>query len=332
MKRSRVGLCAVADWVTLCHAFHRSARGKAVRPDVVAFRADLEANLEHLGAELRAQTYQPGKLRAFSIRDPKPRIIHAPAFRDRVVHHALMAHMAPVIDRSLIDDCYACRPCKGALSAAQRAAGLALGGGWCVHVDIAQYFPSVRHELLLTKIARKFSDHGLLELCGRIVAAYSVRPGQGLPIGALTSQWFANFFLDPIDRLLERDRDVRGHLRYMDDIVWWSADRTGALQVLDRVSDAVRNLDLRLKADPVVRHVEQGFIFCGHRILPGRMLLSKRRRRLVRARLEAVVDAFECGKMGDAEVQQRLDPILASVAHAAGLSWRRRLFANCVAP
>jgi hypothetical protein len=121
MKRSAVGLAEIADLHNLAAAFHAAARGKRGRGDVEAFRDNLDRELSALQAGLLAGTLSPAPMRRFRIHDPKPRLIHAPCFRDRVVHQAIMAHVGPVLDRTLVFDTYACRAGKGTLAAVQRA-------------------------------------------------------------------------------------------------------------------------------------------------------------------------------------------------------------------
>src|ERR1700761_6097541 len=98
MKRSRVGLADIVDWHNLAAAFHAAARGKRGRGDVEAFRANLDASLAALRTSVLQENWVPAPMRAFRIHDPKPRMIHAPAFRDRVLHHAIMAHVGPELD------------------------------------------------------------------------------------------------------------------------------------------------------------------------------------------------------------------------------------------
>ena len=105
-------LAEIADWHNLATAFHAAARGKRGRGDVEAFRADLDRELSDLQADLIAGTWAPRPMRQFRIHDPKPRLIHAPCFRDRVAHHAIMAHVGPVLDRVLVFDTYACAPAR----------------------------------------------------------------------------------------------------------------------------------------------------------------------------------------------------------------------------
>ncbi|MBL8252321.1 MAG: hypothetical protein JNJ76_01795, partial [Candidatus Competibacter sp.] len=115
VRRSRVGLADIADWHNLAAAFRRAARGKSERDEVRLFRAGLNGELARLREALLDGSVEVGRMRSFRIRDPKPRIIHAPCFRERVLHHAVMAHVGPALDRALVDDTYACRVGKGAL-------------------------------------------------------------------------------------------------------------------------------------------------------------------------------------------------------------------------
>ena len=121
MRRSRATLTEVADLGNLARAFWLAARGKRTRPEVLAFTADLDRHLADLARDLLSGTVPVGDLRSFQIRDPKPRTIHAPCFRERVLHHALIAQIGPPLDRTLVDDTYACRPGKGTLAAVLRA-------------------------------------------------------------------------------------------------------------------------------------------------------------------------------------------------------------------
>ena len=202
MKRSAVGLAEIADMHNLAAAFHAAARGKRGRGDVEAFRGDLDRELSALHAGLLAGTLSPAPMRRFRIHDPKPRLIHAPCFRDRVLHHAIMAHVGPVLDRTLVFDTYACRAGKGTLAAVQRASAHARRNDWHAQIDVRGYFASIDHAVLLDLLARQFKNRGLMLLLARIILAHEDSPGRGLPIGTLTSQHFANFYLGGLDRRL----------------------------------------------------------------------------------------------------------------------------------
>ena len=148
MRRSDVGLAEIADWHNLASAFQRAARGKRSRPEVQSFAADLDHQLTRLGEDILSGAIAIGRSRRFRIRDPKPRVIHAPCFRERVLHHAVMAHVGPVLDRALVDDTFACRIGKGALAAVRRAQQNARRHTWWAKIDIRAYFASIDHAVL----------------------------------------------------------------------------------------------------------------------------------------------------------------------------------------
>jgi RNA-directed DNA polymerase len=324
MKRSRVGLTQVADWHNLAAAFQRAARGKWARDEVRAFRADLLGQLAALRGDILDGSVAVGRMRAFRIRDPKPRIIHAPCFRARVLHHALMAHVGPVLDRALVDDTYACRVGKGALAAVRRVQHHARRYRWYAQIDIRGYFASIDHRVLLALLERRFKDRGLLRLMRRIIDAHHAAPGRGLPIGALTSQHFANYYLAGLDRLLLEGAGVRGLVRYMDDVVWWGDDRASVRRALELARDyAEDELGLTVKQPVRVGPSAAGVSFCGFRILPGRLLLSRRRKRRYAQSRRAWEAAFAAGRVDVRGLQAGYASALAITAHADAAAWRR---------
>lgn len=324
MKRSALGLAAVADWHNLAAAFLGAALGKAEHEEVRRFRARLEEELGRLRAEILAGTVAVGRTRRFRIHDPKPRIIHAPDFRERVLHHALMAPIGPVLDRALVADTYACRIGKGALAAALRVQHHLRRWPWFARIDIRAYFASIDHAVLLELLARRFKDGPLLALVGRIVEAHHDTPGAGLPIGALTSQHFANFYLSGLDRLLLETCRVRGFVRYMDDLIWWGDSRDAVREALAAAEGFARErLRLEVKTPVEVGRSHQGVSFCGYRILPGRLLLSRRRKRRYAACRRAWEAAYVAGEIDALTLQAGYACAKAITAHADAAAWRR---------
>lgn len=324
MKRSRVGIAEVAEWDNLATAFGRAALGKRGRSDVEAYRRNLDDELSALREGLLCGDYPVGKMRRFTIRDPKPRVIHAPCFRERVLHHALIAQMGPVMDRTLVHDVYACRLGKGAHVAVKRVQHHARRWPWYAQIDIRQYFPSIDHRILLDLITRKFSDHDLLAFVTRIIAAHENAPGRGLPIGALTSQNFANLYLAQADRLIVEHPQTRGYARYMDDLIWWGESKQAVRTILDAVrgflTDALR---LEVKTPVRIGRSIDGVSYCGYRVFPDRLLLSRRRKaRYAEARRQAEA-SFACGDIRAAELQRMMDAALAITANADAHQWRR---------
>jgi RNA-directed DNA polymerase len=323
-RRSPLDLGTIADLSTLGVAFWQAARGKRSRPDVLAFSARLDENLACLRDAILDGRAPEGRWTSFEIRDPKRRQILAPCFADRVLHHAMMLPMAPILDRALVSDTFACRPGKGSLAAVLRAQQHLRRFPWFVKVDVRAYFASIDHGLLREVLHRRFKNPGLLALCDRVLARTPGDPGRGLPIGALTSQHFANSYLDALDRHLLEALRVRGLVRYMDDVVWWCDEREQARVTLDAARAFVaEERRLALKDDARIGRSAAGLPFLGFRILPGEKRLSLRRKRryaLARARWER---AFLKGEIDAGELQAGYGAALSITAHANAIGFRR---------
>jgi RNA-directed DNA polymerase len=324
-KRANTCPEEIADWQNLVGAAFRASRGKTAHPDVAEFLSSLDAHLAVLRAEILGGTVSVGTSTAFRIRDPKPRLIHAPCFRERVLHHAVMARVGPVLDRALIDDTFACRIGKGTLAAVRRSQQHAQRFPWYAKADIRGYFASIDHAVLKAQLARRFKSQRLLHLLDRIIDAHHDTPGKGLPIGALTSQYFANSYLDPCDRFLLESRGVSGVVRYMDDFLFWDRSRERVNQVVQDVRAFTADvLRLTVKDGVQVNRSSRGVTVCGYRVYPGtiRLAPSRRRRyRVVKRRWETL---FHRGDIDARELQRGIDAAVGITAHADAAAWRRR--------
>ena len=205
----------VVAFENLLLAFRKARRGKGRSPEVAEFGFNLEPELLCLQRELEAGDYWPGKYRLFTIYERKPRLIAAAPFRDRVVHHAVMNVLESPLDRTFIHDSYACRKGKGVHAAVDRYQCWARRYAYVLQMDVAKYFPSIDCDLLKNKLQRRIKDKCLLELLERIIdtgpeqgtpAVWFSGDGlltpterkRGIPIGNLTSQFFANLYLAAI--------------------------------------------------------------------------------------------------------------------------------------
>lgn len=230
---------AIIDFSNLLAAARHAQKGKRFRPNVLDFNYNLEQSLLDLKAELESKTYKPGKYRTFEIKEPKPRLISAAPYRDRVVHHALCNVIVPIIEPTLIYDTYANRECKGTHRALQRFTRYARSSTCLLQGDIQKYFPSIDHEILKTRLRRKIKCPDTLWLIDRIIdgsneqipAAFHFRNDdllsplgrrRGLPIGNLTSQFFANVYLSGFDHFVKQTLGVKKYLRYVDDFALFS--------------------------------------------------------------------------------------------------------------
>lgn len=333
MRRVRIELTEVAAIPNLIEATARAARGKRERPVVRAFLDRLEAHLAVLAEDIVAGRAPRGEYRCFRIRDPKPRVIHAACFADRVLHHAVMLHAGPVLERAMTATSYACRPDKGTLAAVQAAQAALQRFPWYVKVDISGYFAHIDHACLFDVLDRRFKGAGFMDLLRRIVAGHETAPGKGLPIGSLTSQYFANYYLDGLDRLLLEKLGARAEVRYMDDILWWCDSREQARETLAAVGDWLgRERLLRLKEPSQINRSRHGAGFCGYRVLPGALRLSARRRKRYQERRAAWEAAWREGRIDALTLQRGYDAVRAITLHADGRNWRCNELARHPAP
>lgn len=297
---------AVFSFPALWSAAARAARGKRHRPGVARFRLDLEAELLALRRELLSGDWRPGPQRRLVIHDPKPRVISVPPFRDRVVHQALAAVLGPKVERRMIRDSYASRVDAGTHAALRRARAWSRTYAWHVRLDVAQFFPGVDHAIVREHLAEDVPHGGLRAVCEAILRAgggprhRAYFPGDdlftpyerdvGLPLGNLTSQLWANRFLDPVDHLVKDRLRVRAYLRYMDDMLLLHDDRATLEALARAMEEACHALHLRLHPWEV-QPTRAGVGFVGYRILPDhvrvrRTTVARAERRLARGARE----------------------------------------------
>ncbi|SFL01625.1 Reverse transcriptase (RNA-dependent DNA polymerase) [Nitrosomonas aestuarii] len=325
MKRERIELVDIAAWDNLQLAVWKAARGKHSRTSVASFYKELNTHLEQLQNDILTAKVPYGNYRAFTINDPKRRVIHAASFADRVLHHAIMNLAEPIFERSLVDSTYACRPGKGVHLAVAQVQRNLQRFPWFVQVDIEHYFPSVDHERLSYLLLRRFKGEDLLYLFARIVNSYQSSPGKGLPIGSLTSQHFANYYLNDADRFLLKHSDVCAHVRYMDDIIWWCRDKSSAKAVLQIFEEYVNNVcQLKLKSTVRLNRSTSGVTYCGFRIFPGVVRLTRRKQRRYRFLRQYYEKLWQRGQIEERNLQKAYDSVLAATLPAQSRSWRQR--------
>ena len=302
----------LTSWPNLLLAFRKAAKGKRGKPAAAAFEYRLEDNLLQLQRELRRQTYQPGGYASFMIHDPKRRLISAAPFRDRVVHHALCNLIEPLFERSFIDDSYANRVGKGHPPRLRSLPAVRTAVSLCPANGRAPFFPSIDHAILLQILERKLRDPGVQRLCRQILAsgagvldeAYdmvyfpgddllaALRP-RGLPIGNLTSQFWANVYLNPIDHFIKRELRCKGYVRYVDDLLLFHDDSKGALwDWKEQLSRRMATQRLTLHPGSHPRPVTEGIPFLGFVIYPERRRLKRRKAIYYRRRFRRLKEAY----------------------------------------
>lgn len=296
------------DRIVSFESLHRAAfevlRGKRGREHAGDLFRDLEGTLIRLQRELLDGTYQPGAYRAFWIREPKARLISAAPLRDRIVHHALIAAIEPHFERGFIDHSYACRTGRGTHRALAEFVRRARSSTFVLKMDIAKYFPTIDHAILKRLLRRKLKDPRALWLADAIIDGSNLQGApiqyfagdslltpierrRGIPIGNLTSQFFANVYLDQLDHfVVDRQRHGR-YLRYVDDFCLFGDDKNALRDLRARISTFL-GADLRLKLNERksrLRRVSEGIEFLGFVITPDQIRLSQTAIRRQRRRM-----------------------------------------------
>lgn len=212
------------DPESLYASWRRFRRGKRRRKDILVFERHLEDELFSLSEDLASGRYVHSDYHRFYIRDPKYRMIHKAAVRDRVVHQALYDALEPLFESKFFYDSYSARFQKGTMRAIDRvlyfirkASRNGRQEAWIFHGDVEDFFGTIDHEILLARLARSVHDERCLDLCGKIIKSFSCAPGSGLPLGNLTSQLFANVYLHELDYFVKQKLCVRHYARYNDD-------------------------------------------------------------------------------------------------------------------
>ena len=323
---------------SLLAAFRRARRAKRGKGEEPVFYRDLETNLLRLSDELRNLEYRPRPYRYFRLWNKKERMVSEAAFRDRVVHHSLVAAIEPTFEEVFIRHSYACRKGKGTHLALREASRMARAFPYFLKLDIRRYFDHVSHDVLLDLLSRKVADRDLLWLC-EVFLAHTDAPAasgerRGLPIGNLTSQFWANVYLDPLDHLVRDDLGCGAYLRYMDDMVLFDRRKERLWLLAAEVGSFCREvLRLDLK-DEVTRvaPVSEGIPWLGFRVYPGtRRLDAAGRRRFVkklRASWKTAVKAYPGGSTEQDTERDRAASLCGHLCAGSTHGFRRSVVAR----
>lgn len=327
MKRAGKLYEEICGFDNLYLAWEKARKAKPINIETLKFAYRLEENLFRLQKELTLQTYEHGQYWRFMVYDPKSREIWAAPFKDRVVHHALCNVIEPIFDRSFIPHTYACRKDKGAHKGVVRLSRFLQNpeNRYCLKCDISKYFPSVNHDILISLIERKIKDKKVLWLINKILKSGGQK--QGIPIGNLSSQLFANLYLNPLDYFIKHSLKIRYYVRYMDDFVILSSD----VKNLQKTIDQIRNFldkEMKLKLHPkkaVIFPVKHGIDFLGFRVFATHRRLRKSAFLRGRHKFEKLRKNYLNGGIGLKELLNRIASYLGHWKWADTCRLRSRL-------
>ena len=332
----------ICTWDNLNLAWRKAARGKRGREPAASFEYRLEDNLLRLCEELESKTYHPGPYYSFYIHDPKRRLISAAPFRDRVVHHALCNVIEPMFERRFIVDSYANRVGKGTHRALDRCQAFARRYRYVLQCDVRRFFPSIDHAILRGILGRIIAKTDVMWLVDRILESgvgvlddeYEMTwfPGddllaanrpRGLPIGNLTSQFWANCYLNPFDHFVKRELRCKGYLRYVDDALFFADDKATLWAWREAVVARLGRLRLTIhEGQAHSRPVAEGCPFLGFTVFPAGRRLKRRKGIAYARRLKRLLASYTAGDIAQERVS---DSVRGWINHArTGDTWGLR--------
>lgn len=311
----------ISNFRNLNIAFKKAFKGKKHDPEAATFHLNLEKNLFKLREELLNKTYIPGKYRYFPIRDPKERTISEARFRDRVVHHAFVNVIEPLFEPIFIKNSFACRKSKGTHKAVRLARYYLGYNRFYLKMDIEKYFETMDHKKLVEIFLETVRDPQVIWLLKTILRTSeqsSGVKGKGIPIGNLTSQFFANVYLNKLDHYALENLSIKRYIRYMDDIVVFDNDKEKLISERDQLKQFVsRELVLKVKERATyIQGRENGLGFLGYRVFPHLTRVKNKNIRRLKTKVFLRENQFKQGIIDEKRLVASVRSILGYVAFA----------------
>jgi retron-type reverse transcriptase len=350
MKRYGKLYPQVWNFDNLLRAARQAQRGKRFTSGCRNFNLDLEKHLISLQRELQDQSYRPGRYNHFRIYEPKVRLISAAPYKDRVVHHALVKVIEPIFNRAMIDDSYANRLGKGTHRAVDRFTQFAKRRLYVLKMDVVRFFPSLDHHLLTDAISKKIKDKQILWLVGVILdsgwtaeadGSLDYFPGddlftplsrkRGLPIGNLTSQFFANVYLDGFDHYVKEGLGCKCYIRYMDDMVIFEDSKRRLRELRAAMLERLGQLRLRIHLNKAqIWPVQKGTDWLGYRVYPTHRRVRRSNVKRFRERLQLLTEAYRRREIDLEKVKASILSWLGHVKHADSYHLRQQILGKAV--
>lgn len=326
----------IIEFSNLYQAWRKAAKGKRGCVAAATFEMNLSDNLIYLQQELSEQSWQPGQYKSFTIQDPKTRLVSAAPFRDRVVHHALCNVTEEIFENTFIGDSFANRKGKGTHAALDKAQAYMRRFPYVLQCDLKQFFPSVDHAVMESLLNRKIIDVKTRWLMRQIiqsgdgihtsVGVFSGKRPHGLPIGNLTSQFWANVLLNELDQFVKRELRCKGYLRYVDDFLLFADNKKQLWYWKSAIIDKLKYLRLEMHhKSSTVFPVSNGVPFLGFRLFPEYRRLKRRNGINFQRRLQRYYREYQRGDLSREDLNSRIEGWVAHAKKADTWGLRRRL-------
>ena len=332
------------DYEVLCSkenldlAFRKARKGKTLKNYVIEFENNLKENLHLLRTELLMQTYTPRPLTTFILRDPKTRKISKSDFRDRVIHHAICNVIEPSFEKKFIHDSFANRIGKGGLNAIKRfdvyKRKVSKNNNvkcFVLKADVKHYFPSVNHEVLLRLLENEIKDREVVSLIKIILKNHeSKTENKGMPLGNLTSQLFANIYLNELDQFVKHELKAKHFIRYVDDFVILHRNKEVLKKYESRINQFLKEklqLELHREKTKIIL-LNQGISFLGFKIFYHHKTLQRKNKNKFKNKLIKTKKEYNKGKIDREKIIEVFEGHLAYASNANTYKYRKRITKN----
>lgn len=338
----------IYDFDTLHEAYLKARKCKRYRAEVLKFTSNLEENLINIQNELIYQTYEIGRYKQFMVTDPKQRLIMALPFRDRVVQWAIYLVLNPIFTKTYIEDSYGCIQTRGSHSAIQRvqywlkAAYRKPNKFYYLKLDISKFYYRVDHEILLKIMGEKIADEKVIWLLEKIVncedTAFGLPLGfninetderlleKGMPIGNLSSQMFANIYMNEVDQYIKRELRIYYYVRYMDDMLILSGDKKQLHEYKQLIEEFLNEkLKLHLNNKTCIRPVSLGIEFLGYKVWNTHIKLRKSTALRMKHRLKKLKNQYANGEIELEKIKEITSSFYGMLKHCNSYNLRKQI-------
>jgi retron-type reverse transcriptase len=314
----------------LFRAWEEFKSDKKNKPDVMLFELELEKNIFDLYRDLKSGKYKHGHYKGFWIHDPKLRRINKATVRDRVLHHAIFNVLNPIFEPTFIPNSFSCRTGKGTHKGMKKVAEIVRAVSqnntrqcYALKCDIRKFFDSIDHDILIRIISKRIKDEKVMVLIKEIIESYvASRPNlferRGVPIGNLTSQIFANIYMNEFDQFAKQTLKIKYYVRYTDDFIIVSTDKVYLENLIVKMQEFLKTklyLELHPKKVTITKHI-RGVDFLGYVILPEHIKLRTKTKRKIPKKIQKMVINYRQGKITELTLYSSLHSYLGVLSHA----------------
>jgi RNA-directed DNA polymerase len=313
--------------------------GKTKKADVMIFERNLEDNLFVLASDLKNGIYTHGKYKHFTVSDPKKRDIHKAEVRDRIVHQIIYNYLVQLFDPDFMEHSYSSRLGKGTHRAVRSLRKFSkeisrnnFGDCYAVKCDVRRYFDNIDHLILFDILRKKVKYVRVRELLLEIINSFQSKPGKGVPLGNVTSQIFANIYLNELDQHILKKLKVGYYIRYNDDFIILGSDRKRICETAKKaVKFAEEKLLLEIPDEKTVfRKLKWGIDFCGYIALPNGILLRHKTKNRLLKNIFSAAEKFRGGEMSGKDFFAKFNSYSGLLKHCDSYNLRNKLANKCL--